>query len=164
MFTVAPPLDIRKKSYNQGSGSVQLAYDASPLTGDELSFEHGGANAGVQKADLIAASQEAKLEICEGMLDVASALFNVSGRELRKPGRSSKPVARVRQIAMYVTHCALGLSMNDVGQGFGRDRTTVLHACHLIEDMRDDIEFDRVVTTVERVAVAAFGNRFGEKR
>jgi hypothetical protein len=143
---------------------VQLAYDLSLLRGNEASFEGGSRDAGFGTPGLVAASREVRLEVCEGMLDVVSALFNVSGRELRKSGRSSKPVGRIRQIAMYVTHCTLGLTMSDVGLGFGRDRTTVLHACHLIEDMRDDAEFDRVVTTVERVAMAAFGNRFGQSR
>lgn len=143
---------------------MQLAYDLSPLRGNEASFDCGGRDTGFKTPGLVAASREARLEICEGMLDVVSALFNVSGRELRKSGRSPKPVARVRQIAMYVTHCTLGLTMSDVGLGFGRDRTTVLHACHLIEDMRDDADFDRVVTTVERVALAAFGNRFGQSK
>ena len=44
-------------------------------------------------------------------------------------------------------------------RGFGRDRTTVLHACHLIEDLRDDAEFDRIVAVAERIALAAFGAR-----
>ena len=95
--------------------------------------------------------------ICDGVIDIAAALFNVSGREMRHPGRSSLGVARVRQIAMYVTHVSLGLSMRDVGQGFGRDRTTVLHACHQIEDMRDEEEFDRIVALAERVVCAVFG-------
>jgi chromosomal replication initiation ATPase DnaA len=60
---------------------------------------------------------------------------------------------------MYVAHVALGLSMRDVGQGFGRDRTTVLHACHLIEDLRDDAEFDGMVATMERIVTVAFGRR-----
>lgn len=94
---------------------------------------------------------------CDGVIDIAAALFNVSSKELREPGRCGLAVARVRQIAMYVTHVTLEISMRDVGQGFGRDRTTVLHACHLIEDMRDDLEFDRVVAMVERVIRAAFG-------
>ena len=95
------------------------------------------------------------------MTDIAAALFNVSGRELRDPGRSSNAVSRVRQIAMYVAHVALGLTMNEVGRGFGRDRTTVLHACHLIEDMREDDEFDAIVAMVERVASAALRTRAG---
>jgi hypothetical protein len=93
--------------------------------------------------------------ICDCMIDIAAALFNVSGRELRQPGRTGTGISRVRQITMYVTHVVMGLSMADVGRGFGRDRTTVLHACHLIEDMRDDAEFDAIVALIERVAGAA---------
>jgi chromosomal replication initiation ATPase DnaA len=70
-------------------------------------------------------------------------------------------VSRVRQIAMYVAHVVLGLSMRDVGKGFGRERTTVLHACHLIEDLRDDPDFDRFVAVTERIASVAFRNRVG---
>ncbi|MGN6466247.1 MAG: helix-turn-helix domain-containing protein [Rhizobiaceae bacterium] len=99
------------------------------------------------------------VEWCDCLIDIAAALFNVSGRELRQPGRSTLDVTRVRQIAMYVGHVVLRLSMSDVGRGFGRDRTTVLHACHLVEDMRDDADFDRVVGTMERVAGAAFRER-----
>ncbi len=95
--------------------------------------------------------------VCDAVIDIAAALFNVSGRELRHPGRSPLGVARVRQIAMYVTHVTLRMSMRDVGDGFGRDRTTVLYACHQVEDMRDDEDFDQVVVLLERIVRAAFG-------
>ena len=101
------------------------------------------------------------LELCEGMIDITAALFNVSSKEMRKPGRSSLGVSRVRQVAMYVAHVVLRLSMTDIGRAFGRDRTTVLYACHLVEDLRDDTDFDRIITMTERVALAAFGNRVG---
>lgn len=103
--------------------------------------------------------EEKSIETCEGMIDLAAAFFNVSSKELRRQGRTAAGIGRVRQIAMYVAHVSLGLTMNEIGRGFGRDRTTVLHACHLIEDMRDDIDFDVIVQTVERVAQAAFANR-----
>lgn len=99
--------------------------------------------------------------LCEGMIDIAAALFNVSSKELRQAGRSSLPVCRVRQIAMYVAHVVLQLSMKDIARGFGRDRTTVVYACHLIEDMRDDPDFDQIVAMAERVALAALGGRDG---
>jgi hypothetical protein len=63
---------------------------------------------------------------------------------------------------MYVTHVTLGLKMTEVAKGFGRDRSTIVHACHLIEDMRDQVEFDRIVGVVERIALAAFGKNAGE--
>ena len=103
--------------------------------------------------------EERLLDVCEGMIDIAAALFNVSGRELRRAGRRKSEVVRVRQIAMYVAHVALGITMKDVGRGFGRDRTTVAYACHTVEDLRDDDEYDRLVVMTEKVALAAFRNR-----
>lgn len=105
--------------------------------------------------------EERVIEICEAMIDICAALFNVSSKELRQQGRTSNGGARVRQIAMYVTHVALGISMQEVGRGFLRDRTTVRHACHLIEDLRDDEDFDRAVVMTEQVASAAFRHRLG---
>lgn len=58
-------------------------------------------------------------------------------------------VARARQLAMYLSHVILGHSLTTVGAAFGRDRTTVSHACGLIEDMRDDPHFDAEVTALE---------------
>ncbi len=104
---------------------------------------------------------EVSLELCECLIDIAAALFNVPSKELRKPGRTALSVARVRQIAMYVAHVVLRLTMSEVGAGFGRDRTTVLHACQVIEDLRDDPELDRLVLMVESVASAAFRGRLG---
>lgn len=104
---------------------------------------------------------EVSLEICECLIDIAAALFSVPSKELRKPGRTALPISRVRQIAMYVAHVVLRLTMSEVGAGFVRDRTTVLHACQVVEDLRDDPEFDRVVHMIERVAFAAFRTRLG---
>ncbi|WP_245428661.1 helix-turn-helix domain-containing protein [Kumtagia ephedrae] len=103
--------------------------------------------------------EERIMEVCEAMIDVCAALYSVPSKEMRRTGRPVADVGRVRQIAMYVTHVALGISMPEVGRGFARDRTTVRHACHLIEDMRDDIDFDRAVAMTERVALAAFKAR-----
>lgn len=105
--------------------------------------------------------EERTLELCEAMIDITAALFNVSSKAIREPGRSTLGVSRVRQVAMYVAHVVLRLNMSDIGKAFGRDRTTVLYACQLIEDLRDDDDFDRIITMTERVALAALGNRAG---
>lgn len=97
--------------------------------------------------------------MCECLIDIVAALFSVPSKELRKAGRTVDSVSRVRQIAMYVAHVVLRLTQGEVGRGFSRDRTTVIHACHTIEDLRDDTEFDRVVSMVERIAQAAFRSR-----
>ncbi len=62
------------------------------------------------------ARDELALELCEGMIDITAALFNVSSKEIRKPGRSSLGVSRVRQVAMYVAHVILRLNMTDIGR------------------------------------------------
>lgn len=46
--------------------------------------------------------------------------------------------ASARQLAMYLCHTLLGLTLTQVGQFFGRDRTTVAHACKQVEDGRDE--------------------------
>lgn len=61
-----------------------------------------------------------------------------------------------RQIAMYVTHVVLSMSLTDIGIAYGRDRTTVGHACHVVEDRRDDPAYDRFVTAIERLVLAVF--------
>ena len=99
---------------------------------------------------------------CDGIIDLAAAFFNVSSKELREQGRSVMSISRVRQIAMYVAHVELGFTMREVGDGFGRERTTVLHACHQVEDMRDDVEFDAIVASMERLVGRAFGRNNGE--
>ncbi|WP_246249064.1 helix-turn-helix domain-containing protein [Chelativorans alearense] len=128
---------------------------ASPIP-DENELQDPTALAQAYTRKLSPVTDERVMDVCECVMDIVAALFNVSGRELRRPGRSTESVTRVRQIGMYVTHVVLGLSMTEVGQGFGRDRTTVKHACHFVEDMRDDADLDRIIHMVERVTAAAF--------
>jgi len=96
------------------------------------------------------------VEICDGIIDLLAVFFNVSGRQLRSSKRTVKPVSRIRQIGMYVAHVTLGLKMVAVGAGFGRDKSTVVHACHTIEDMRDDEDFNVIVSRVEHLVTIAF--------
>lgn len=107
------------------------------------------------------ADPQQRLMICESMIDLSAAYFNICSKQLRRAGRCVQAVSRVRQIAMYVSHTGLGLTMTDVGKGFCRDRTTVMHACHQIEDLRDDEEFDAIVEKFNKIAHAAFSNILG---
>lgn len=95
-------------------------------------------------------------EICEGVQDILSACFSVSGHDIRAMERSRTEISRVRQIGMYVAHVIAGLTMHEVGLGFQRDRTTVAYACHVVEDLRDEPEFENVIRMVERIVEIAF--------
>lgn len=96
------------------------------------------------------------IAVCDSIIDLLSVFFNVSGRQLRSARRTARPVSRVRQIGMYVAHVTLGMAMGAVGAGFARDKSTVVHACHTIEDLRDDEDFDMIVSRVERLVTIAF--------
>ncbi len=86
----------------------------------------------------------------DAVIDLIAAIFGVDGRDLRKPTRCGIQVGRIRQVAMYVAHVTLQLTLTEVGIVFGRDRTTATHACHRIEDLRDDPDFDALMDRVER--------------
>lgn len=58
-------------------------------------------------------------------------------------------VSMARQIAMYLMHVELGRKYAEVGRMFGRDRTTVSHACASVEDLREDARFDAEVEAME---------------
>lgn len=89
-------------------------------------------------------------------------VFHVDVEELRGPTRGRARIALARQVAMYIAHTACGLSLTDVGRLFGRDRTTAAHACKLVEQQREDQEFDKAVdllALVVRVLLGPQGSR-----
>ena len=66
-------------------------------------------------------------------------------------------LALARQVAMYIAHVSYGLSLTEVGSAFERDRTTVAHACSVVEVKREDPQFDEAITLVERIIRAMCG-------
>jgi chromosomal replication initiation ATPase DnaA len=150
-------------------GYIMASLSVSVLTGGQGKDAHSRPGAVKEEpADFVGedspdfCSPERRQAMCEGVIDIAATLFNVSGRELRLANRCTQGVARVRQIAMYVCHVTLGIKLTEVGRIFGRDRTTVSHAAQLIEDLRDDAEFDRIIDQVETIVKSAL--RIGEVR
>lgn len=87
---------------------------------------------------------------------VVAAVFEVGAEELRAPTRGSARAAFARQVAMYLAHVGCGVSLTEVGRLFERDRTTVAHACGLIEDKRDDPDFDYRLDLLERAVSCLF--------
>lgn len=83
------------------------------------------------------------------LLDMVALVYEVEPEQLRSPTRGRKKTAFARQVAMYLAHTGGGLSLSCVGRLFKRDRTTVSHACALVEDARDDMIFDRTLGHLE---------------
>ncbi|MCH9808571.1 MAG: hypothetical protein K0U74_12640 [Alphaproteobacteria bacterium] len=91
-----------------------------------------------------------------------SRVFAIPADDLRSATRGRATVALARQAAMYLAHTVCGLSLTEVGRLFERDRTTVSHACALIEDQRDDEVFDQLLELLERVTRAEVRRRLGD--
>lgn len=83
-----------------------------------------------------------------------AAIFGVDVCDLRSSRRGSPPVAFARQVAMYLGHVVCRLSLSEIGTVFSRDRSTVAHACGLVEDQRDDPIFDAKLDYLERAVLA----------
>jgi chromosomal replication initiation ATPase DnaA len=84
--------------------------------------------------------------------DAVAMVYRVEKGLLKRPTRGRSRVAFARQVAMYLAHVTFGLTLTMVGRAFGRDRTTVSHACALVEDARDNPEFDRTLEVLESIA------------
>ena len=90
--------------------------------------------------------RDAICELCEKTVSLA---LSVPLAGIQANSRCNAETALARQIAMYLCHTTFSLLLTEVGLHFGRDRTTVSHACSLIEDKRDDLSFDVMVCQLE---------------
>jgi len=84
-----------------------------------------------------------------GILSLVARERGVPVGLLLHKSRCAADVAEARQLAMYLMHVVLQRPMTEIGAFFGRDRTTVSHACHCVEDKRDDAAFDGEVIRLE---------------
>lgn len=81
--------------------------------------------------------------------EVASYALSVPADEVLSANRGSAEVAFARQVAIYLCHVGFEFSLARVASAFGRDRSTIAHACHAIEDRRDDAQFDLWISRLE---------------
>lgn len=93
--------------------------------------------------------------ICRIVTVCVALDFGLPPATLMAPTRGAPRTAFARQIAMYVAHVSFGLSFDLIGRTFGRDRTTVSHACGVIEDGRDDIWLDCRMAALELICQSA---------
>lgn len=90
-------------------------------------------------------------DICRLVAACVAADFGLAAAALETGLRGSQRAAHARQIAIYLAHIGFGLSFEIIGHAFGRDRTTIAHACRVVEDARDDIWFDCRVAMLELI-------------
>lgn len=88
-------------------------------------------------------------------LQTVAYAFGVPAAQIDTPTRGAARAAFARQVAIYLTHVAFELSLSRTADAFGRDRSTAAHACHRIEDRRDDAAFDAKLDELEACLRAA---------
>jgi chromosomal replication initiation ATPase DnaA len=89
---------------------------------------------------------------------IVAQVYGVPVEEMRQPTRGRPHVARARQIAMHLARVVFALGYKQLAAQFARDRSTVHHACELIERMREDNgEFDATVGWMETLLRRAAG-------
>jgi chromosomal replication initiator protein len=90
----------------------------------------------------IMAPEDAAPLTAERIVEVTASSFHISSDELLSKSRK-QPLARQRQIAMYLCRELTDLSLPRIGAAFGgRDHTTVIHAVDKIKRL---IQTDKVV-------------------
>jgi chromosomal replication initiator protein len=85
------------------------------------------------------------------ILAAAAAAFDVTITELESPSRR-QPLARARQVAMYLCRQLTDLSLPKIGQLFGnRDHTTVMHGVSTVHRLiqTDRALFDQVTALLQ---------------
>lgn len=92
------------------------------------------------------------LGILRGVIEtVVARVFGIEASELLAPTRGIAAVAFARQVAMYLARVVGRLRFAEVGEVFGRDRSTVAHACRIVENRRDNPAFDYTVEMLEGI-------------
>lgn len=77
----------------------------------------------------------------EGIVEAVSAVTSVSRDEMKSNSRLRR-ICTARHLAMYFLRKLTTLSLKEIGNVFGRDHATVLHAERKITDI---ISYDRML-------------------
>jgi chromosomal replication initiation ATPase DnaA len=94
--------------------------------------------------------KEKHAQIAEMIGGVVACSLRVPPGDMFAQTRCHAHTALARQIAIYLLHTGMGLSLNQVAPLFKRDRTTAAHACRRIEELRDDNQMDVLLCHLER--------------
>lgn len=82
----------------------------------------------------------------EDCVELAAALvayaLGLKTDEILARGRGRQAIVQARQITIYLSCTGLGMSLSRVSRALLRDRSTASHACQVIEDRREDADFD----------------------
>jgi chromosomal replication initiator protein len=103
-----------------------------------------------QLKDVFASPRQTNISI-EIIQRVIADYFSLLSSDIKGKKRSQN-IVFPRQIAMCIAREITGFSTTEIGQAFGRDHTTVMHACQKIEERKKaDPTLDSTIQTLVRM-------------
>lgn len=95
--------------------------------------------------------QSAPIDVARLDLTFAAVAMEFSVPELCRAEHSLRKgqICYVRQIAMYLLHTIFELNMTRTAELVSRDRSTVSHACRVVEEGRDDPVLNAKISRLE---------------
>ncbi|MGB0219871.1 MAG: chromosomal replication initiator protein DnaA [Sinimarinibacterium flocculans] len=112
-------------------GALLRLTASSRLRGEALSVEF----ARNTLKDLLAAYE--RMVTIDNIKRTVASYYNIRVGDLNSP-RRTRSLARPRQVAMALAKELTQHSLPEIGEAFGKDHTTVLHACRKISALRQD--------------------------
>jgi chromosomal replication initiator protein len=111
-------------------GALHRLTASARLKGEPLTTEFARSTL----KDMLAAYE--RLVTIENIKRTVATYYNIRVADLSSP-RRTRSLARPRQIAMALAKELTQHSLPEIGEAFGKDHTTVLHACRKVSELRE---------------------------
>lgn len=82
-------------------------------------------------------------------IGMVASVGQVNAGYLTNRARGSRRIVEYRRIAHYLSHVVMGLSMMTVARLSHRHHTSIIDTCHVIEERRDNPQFDKMLSYAE---------------
>lgn len=116
-------------------GALLRLSASSRLRGEPLTTEFARSTL----KDMLAAYE--RMVTIDNIKRTVANYYNIRVTDLNSP-RRTRSLARPRQVAMALAKELTQHSLPEIGEAFGKDHTTVLHACRKIAELRDtDVKY-----------------------
>lgn len=75
--------------------------------------------------------------------------FGLTETDMKNPKQQDRHLRFARQVAMYLANVLYEMNHSLLGERFDKDRSTVSHACKVVEESREDPVFDLKIIKLE---------------
>lgn len=131
--------DNIKSNIRKLEGALNKIYASAGLYGKEIDLE-------LAKEAIKSYIVQKKIINIDDIKKATAEYYSISVSDLNSKGKN-KNIAMPRQISMYLCRTLTGQSLKSIGQSFGKDHSTVVHACNKMEEkiledkkLNDEIE------------------------